>query len=185
MFANFCSFNYLLRRSSQSVDPGTPQPMLDVVNSSLMDGPESFLDASSLGMVSRGDGASGSGDLLLGGGQDPHGGAGSSQEGGSSANEGDWNFDPSEPRYCVCNQVSYGEMVACDNEDVRNFLKRYFLWKIHSRVFFLLLIFSVRMSGSITLVLASLQLQKGNGIARRVWRGGRESSSSRRVYENN
>ena len=29
----------------------------------------------------------------------------------------DWTFDPSEPRYCLCNQVSYGDMVACDNED--------------------------------------------------------------------
>lgn len=26
--------------------------------------------------------------------------------------------DPSEPKYCYCNQVSFGEMVACDNEDV-------------------------------------------------------------------
>jgi hypothetical protein len=26
--------------------------------------------------------------------------------------------DPSEPRYCVCNEVSYGDMVACDNADV-------------------------------------------------------------------
>jgi hypothetical protein len=25
--------------------------------------------------------------------------------------------DSSEPRYCVCNNVSYGEMVACDNPD--------------------------------------------------------------------
>ncbi|KAF8344333.1 uncharacterized protein EI90DRAFT_3029314 [Cantharellus anzutake] len=25
--------------------------------------------------------------------------------------------DPNEPRYCYCTQVSYGEMVACDNED--------------------------------------------------------------------
>lgn len=31
--------------------------------------------------------------------------------------EQDWNFDPNEPRYCICNQVSYGDMVACDNED--------------------------------------------------------------------
>ena len=31
--------------------------------------------------------------------------------------EQDW-YDPSEPRYCICNQVSYGDMVACDNEDV-------------------------------------------------------------------
>lgn len=28
----------------------------------------------------------------------------------------DWSFDPNEPRYCVCNQVSYGDMVACDND---------------------------------------------------------------------
>lgn len=25
--------------------------------------------------------------------------------------------DSSEPRYCVCNNVSYGEMIACDNPD--------------------------------------------------------------------
>ena len=35
--------------------------------------------------------------------------------------EQDW-YDPSEPRYCICNQVSYGDMVACDNEDVRKFI---------------------------------------------------------------
>lgn len=29
----------------------------------------------------------------------------------------DWQPDPNEPRYCLCNQVSYGEMVGCDNED--------------------------------------------------------------------
>lgn len=27
------------------------------------------------------------------------------------------NIDPDEERYCLCNQVSYGEMVACDNTD--------------------------------------------------------------------
>lgn len=32
--------------------------------------------------------------------------------------EGEWSYDPNEPRYCVCNQVSYGDMVACDNEHV-------------------------------------------------------------------
>lgn len=26
--------------------------------------------------------------------------------------------DPNEPTYCSCNQVSYGEMVACDNPNV-------------------------------------------------------------------
>lgn len=30
--------------------------------------------------------------------------------------EGDWTYDPNEPRYCICNQVSYGDMVACDNQ---------------------------------------------------------------------
>ncbi|XP_066580960.1 inhibitor of growth protein 3 [Prorops nasuta] len=29
----------------------------------------------------------------------------------------EWAYDPNEPRYCVCNQVSYGDMVACDNTD--------------------------------------------------------------------
>lgn len=29
----------------------------------------------------------------------------------------DWTYDPNEPRYCICNQVSYGEMVGCDNQD--------------------------------------------------------------------
>ncbi|KAG1659794.1 Inhibitor of growth protein 3 [Nymphon striatum] len=29
----------------------------------------------------------------------------------------DWAYDPNEPRYCLCNQVSYGDMVACDNAD--------------------------------------------------------------------
>jgi hypothetical protein len=37
-------------------------------------------------------------------------------ENGSTA--GEWNCDPNEPRYCLCNQVSYGDMVACDNEEV-------------------------------------------------------------------
>lgn len=34
------------------------------------------------------------------------------------AAEAEWSYDPNEPRYCVCNQVSYGDMVACDNEHV-------------------------------------------------------------------
>lgn len=29
----------------------------------------------------------------------------------------EWTCDPNEPRYCICNQVSYGDMVACDNSD--------------------------------------------------------------------
>lgn len=31
--------------------------------------------------------------------------------------DGEWTYDPNEPRYCICNQVSYGEMVACDNSE--------------------------------------------------------------------
>lgn len=30
----------------------------------------------------------------------------------------DLPIDPNEPLYCYCQQVSYGEMVACDNDDV-------------------------------------------------------------------
>ena len=31
----------------------------------------------------------------------------------------DLPVDPNEPLYCICQQVSYGEMIACDNEDVK------------------------------------------------------------------
>ncbi len=27
-------------------------------------------------------------------------------------------LDPNEPTYCLCNQVSFGEMIGCDNDDV-------------------------------------------------------------------
>ena len=41
--------------------------------------------------------------------------AGGQVSGGGSDQE--WSYDPNEPRYCICNQVSYGDMVACDNAD--------------------------------------------------------------------
>lgn len=41
-------------------------------------------------------------------------------EDGSAATQ--WQHDPNEPRYCTCNDVSYGEMVGCDNEDVSGLL---------------------------------------------------------------
>ncbi|KAF1816500.1 hypothetical protein P152DRAFT_377843, partial [Eremomyces bilateralis CBS 781.70] len=25
--------------------------------------------------------------------------------------------DPDEPRYCICNDVSWGTMIACENDD--------------------------------------------------------------------
>jgi hypothetical protein len=28
-------------------------------------------------------------------------------------------IDPDEPRYCLCNRVSFGTMIQCDNVDVR------------------------------------------------------------------
>ena len=30
----------------------------------------------------------------------------------------DMPVDPNEPTYCFCHQVSYGEMIGCDNQDV-------------------------------------------------------------------
>lgn len=30
----------------------------------------------------------------------------------------DMPVDPNEPTYCLCHQVSYGEMIGCDNLDV-------------------------------------------------------------------
>lgn len=51
----------------------------------------------------------------------------------TDADNADWSYDPNEPRYCICNQVSYGDMVACDNSDVstsdtarQNLLKIFF-----------------------------------------------------------
>lgn len=36
--------------------------------------------------------------------------------------------DPNEPTYCLCEQVSYDEMIGCDNPDVSNFAKNiYFI----------------------------------------------------------
>lgn len=37
----------------------------------------------------------------------------------SAINLSNLPIDPNEPLYCYCQQVSFGEMVACDNEDVR------------------------------------------------------------------
>lgn len=34
----------------------------------------------------------------------------------------DMPVDPNEPTYCLCHQVSYGEMIGCDNTDVSRLL---------------------------------------------------------------
>jgi ribosomal protein L36 len=39
----------------------------------------------------------------------------------------DMSVDPNEPLYCYCQQVSYGEMVACDNADV-SYIQTYELY---------------------------------------------------------
>lgn len=43
--------------------------------------------------------------------------------------DGEWSYDPNEPRYCVCNQVSYGDMVACDNDAVRTYFDIFTLYE--------------------------------------------------------
>lgn len=48
----------------------------------------------------------------------------------------DMPVDPNEPTYCLCHQVSYGEMIACDKTDVS------FNYKINFYTFFLTLIIS-------------------------------------------
>lgn len=44
---------------------------------------------------------------------------------GSAGDVLDMPVDPNEPTYCICHQVSYGEMIACDNPEVSSyFFKR-------------------------------------------------------------
>jgi hypothetical protein len=33
---------------------------------------------------------------------------------------GELEIDPNEPTYCYCSQVSFGDMIACDGENVKN-----------------------------------------------------------------
>lgn len=82
--------------------------------------------------------------------------------------DGEWTYDPNEPRYCLCNQVSYGDMVACDNEDVslKLFVKRSIIVMI---VFiFNYFFFSVLPNGFIIHALELLHRLKVNGIVRNV-----------------
>lgn len=76
--------------------------------------------------------------------------------------EGEWTYDPNEPRYCICNQVSYGEMVACDNSEVRR--QRQSSPKA-ARLTRILSCYSVHSSGSIIHALASRHRRRESGIA--------------------
>lgn len=46
---------------------------------------------------------------------------------GSCGDVLDMPVDPNEPTYCICHQVSHGEMVACDNDDVNSIFYLFFL----------------------------------------------------------
>lgn len=37
---------------------------------------------------------------------------------GDEDEDDDMPIDPNEPTYCLCNRISFGTMVGCDNEDV-------------------------------------------------------------------
>ena len=50
----------------------------------------------------------------------------------------DMPVDPNEPTYCLCHQVSYGEMIGCDNPDVSNFTLTKLLMYCCVRFFLLL-----------------------------------------------
>ncbi|KAL3079605.1 hypothetical protein niasHT_023610 [Heterodera trifolii] len=45
------------------------------------------------------------------------GAASSSGSGTQLVGKGDMPIDPNEPRYCTCQQVSFGHMVGCDNKE--------------------------------------------------------------------
>lgn len=49
----------------------------------------------------------------------------------------DMPVDPNEPTYCLCNQVSYGEMIGCDNPDVS------ILFYTHLKIGYLFLLVSI------------------------------------------
>lgn len=77
--------------------------------------------------------------------------------------------DPDEPRYCVCNEVAYGDMVACDYKKVRR-LNFSFSTCVQS-VSYMVCIFSAPTSGITTDVLESLVHPRETGTAHSVlWR---------------
>lgn len=48
----------------------------------------------------------------------------------------DMPVDPNEPTYCLCHQVSYGEMIGCDNPDVSH--DNSIIWQLQKFLFYLL-----------------------------------------------
>ncbi|KAI3511511.1 hypothetical protein L2E82_29112 [Cichorium intybus] len=79
--------------------------------------------AGSTGLNPDGNGKTGKGEGGRGGRKKTRLG-GAAGTGGTAASNApsmdlDLPVDPNEPTYCFCNQVSYGEMVACDNPDCK------------------------------------------------------------------
>lgn len=67
------------------------------------------------------------------------------------------NSDPNEPRYCVCRNISYGEMIECEQEGVNIFFFRFEQINKNSS-------FSVPMNGSTMNARESKKHQKVNGF---------------------
>lgn len=99
-------------------------------------------------------------------------------------------IDPNEPLYCYCQQVSYGEMVACDNGDVSSNMDVVFvrlvmngesesIQGVNCFSFSSLFNLSARSSGFICLVLASRHHQEESGTARIVLKNPRSLRKSK------
>lgn len=92
--------------------------------------------------------------------------------------------DPNEPTYCLCHQVSYGEMIGCDNPDVSAHFYTSFVFRFEKYVmykgfhfYFVILFFSSAQWNGFTFLVWSLQQsQKGNGSVQNVLPTERKSS---------
>lgn len=60
----------------------------------------------------------------------------------------DMPVDPNEPTYCLCHQVSYGEMIGCDNPDVSSFSNNFYKI-VPNPTLFVGYFYSVQSNGSI------------------------------------
>lgn len=65
----------------------------------------------------------------------------------------DMPVDPNEPTYCLCSQVSYGEMIGCDNSDVSNeynicFKPLFGKWKLFSLLILFIMLCSIHYTGN-------------------------------------
>ncbi|GBG90735.1 hypothetical protein CBR_g51242 [Chara braunii] len=96
-------------------DAATDMKMLAFLGRPTGDG----TDGSKAAAVGEGGGAGGlsgeAGGAELGGGGGGGGGGGAATVTRMVHLDLDLPVDPNEPTYCLCNQVSYGEMIACDN----------------------------------------------------------------------